>query len=130
MRDALATTKNSIKAAVIDAIESGEMHIFRNVSDEMKDLYPDLYEQFKSIKSRKYLKISVAATAAASSIAEDYGASLLGSIPTIESFENIAAVLQAGAALVSSGKAYSDCASIVKKCGLDSNCVVPIGAFG
>lgn len=129
MREALATTKNSIKVAVVDAIENGDMHIFRNVSDDLKDLYPDLYDQFKTIKNKKYLKVSVAAAAAASSIAENYGASLLGSIPTMEHFEAVAAALKEGAILVSAGKALSDCTNIVKKCDLDTGAVIGLAVF-
>jgi hypothetical protein len=123
---ALTTKQNSVRVAVIDAIESGTMMVLKPVSDEMKKLRPDLWDDFKDIKNKKYLHVSVKAVLAATMLSEQYGASILGSIPSGEHFEAVAAARTHGCKLVSSGKALGHCTDIAKKCGLPPDSVVAI----
>jgi hypothetical protein len=121
MLAALRSKKNSVRVAVIDAIESGEMQILKSVSKELSALYPDDYENFKAIKNKKYLQVTVANKAAAGSLMERYGSGILGSIPTIEHFQAVAASIKAGCKLVSSGKAFTHCTAIAAKCKLGND---------
>lgn len=115
----LRSKKNSVRAAVIDAIERGEMQILKHVSKEICELYPDEYEDFKAIKNKKYLHILVETKEASGVLMQRYGSSFWGSIPTQENFQAIAAALKAGCRLVTSGKSFSNCGNIVKKCKLN-----------
>lgn len=126
MIEALTTTKNSARAAVLEAIETGKMLILRPVSDELKKLRPDLWDDFKAITGKKYLHVSVKAVFAATMLSEQYGASLLGSIPSGEHFEAVAAAKASGCKLVSAGKALGHCQDIASKCKLHAQTAVPI----
>jgi hypothetical protein len=126
MREALTTSSNSARAAVIDAIQSGEMLIVRSVSDDIKNLYPPLWDHFKAIKPRKYAHSTGATIDAATHLMERYGSSLLGSVPTFETFEALAIARLKKCKLVSGGKAQADCKKIASKCGLPSGSVVGI----
>ncbi|TAV64355.1 hypothetical protein [Rhizobium leguminosarum] len=126
MREALSTSSNKIRAAVIDAIESGEMLLLKAVSDELKKLYPDLWDDFKEIKNKKYHATTVPAIHAASLLTEKYGASILGSVPTREHFQAVAVARILKCKLVSAGKALTNCQGICTKCGLPSNSAVSL----
>lgn len=123
MREVLSTKKNSTKVAIIDAIEKGDMQILRSVSDELKAIYPDLYEDFKLISPKKYMKSPVVASVIVESLMECYDAGIFGSIPSAEHFEAVAVAHHAGVVLVTSGKGLSDCQKIVKKCELKPHAV-------
>lgn len=127
MKEALTTSSNSHRAAIIDAIENGRMLILKTVSEEIKELFPELWESFKSIKNKKYKTISITAIRAASTLQESYGAPILGSIPTKEHFQAVAMAGIEKCKLVTSGKALSHCQHIQKKCKLPINAAVGLG---
>lgn len=127
--EALTTKSNSLRDAVIGAIEGGEMLILKRVSDEISASYPELWDDFKAIKKRKYVQITVPVIMTASTMAETYGSSLLGGVPTKEHFQAVACARREKCTLVSSAKALSDCQSIAKKCGLPGTSVVSVSAF-
>jgi hypothetical protein len=129
IRDALTSKQNSIRVAVIEAIEAGQMHIIKPASTELKDLYPAAYATFQTIKNKKYVSISVAASATAAMLMETFGASPLGSIPVAARFEAVAQSRASGCVLVSSGKAHKECCAIAAKNGLPANAVVSIADF-
>lgn len=128
MKEALTTRVNSARVAVIDAIQSGEMLIMRSVSNDLKCMYPELWDDFKAISPKKYLPTNVATIATATQLMEMYGGSLVGSIPTFEHFEALAAARMKKCKLVSAGKAFSHCNAITKKCGLPAGNVVKIAS--
>lgn len=125
---ALRSKKNSVKAAIIDAIECGEMQLMKNVSKELSESYPAEYEDFKNIKNKKYVQISVATKETSAVLMQSYGSSIWGSIPTKDNFQSLATALKAGCKLVTSGKSYANCGAIVKKCKLP-DCAVLADAF-
>jgi hypothetical protein len=129
MRDALKTKKNSVRDAVISAIESGEMHILKAVSAELKDLYPEIYPDFQAIKKKKYVPVSVAASAAAAMMMEVCNVSPLGSVLPVDRFESLAASRILGSVLVSSGKACTDAAAIAKSNSLPNGAVIDVESF-
>lgn len=124
----LRSKKNSVRVAVIDAIERGEMQILKHVSKEICELYPTEYEDFKTIKNKKYLQILVETKEASAVLMQRYGSSIWGSIPSQENFLAVAAALKAGCKLVTSGKSHSNCGGIVKKCKLN-DCLVLADSF-
>lgn len=126
MVDALTTTQNSTRVAVIDAIESGAMMVLKPVSSEMKNLYPHLWADFKAINNKKYLPVTVKTVQAGTMLSETYGASILGSMPSGAHFNAVAAATAAGAKLVTAGKALTHCKAIVRRCSLQSGSAVPI----
>jgi hypothetical protein len=128
MLAALRSRTNSSKVAIIDAIECGEMQLLKGVSKELCELYPDEYEDFKQIKNKKYMQITVPTMEAAGVLMQRYGSSIWGSIPGKEHFHSLAAAMKAGCKLVTSGKAHSNCNSIVKRCNL-ADCLLEAEAF-
>lgn len=100
MIEALTTKRNSVRAAVIDAIQNGSMLILKPVSAELKEAFPDLYIQLQSIKPKKYLTLTVPMFAAAATLTEAYGPGrILGSIPSSAHFEAVAAARLEGCTL-------------------------------
>src|SRR5262245_38574327 len=91
LKAVLESKSNSIRAAVLSAIESGEMWLLKPVSKEFKELYDHLYEQLQSFSYKKYMEISTAARAKAAVVMESYGSPLLGSIPSVSHFEAVSA---------------------------------------
>lgn len=129
MKEALTTKKNSVRSAIVDAIECGDMHILRHVSPELKELYPGVYADFQQIKNKKYVTVSVAAGAAAAIMMESSGANPLGGMPLVDRFEALAAARTTGCCLVSAGKAHSDCVTIARQNSLPSSCVADAATF-
>lgn len=128
MIEALTTTKNSIRVAVIDAIQNGSMLVLKSVSNELKEAYPDIYIQLQAINPRKYLTPTVSMIASAATLAETHGSSLLGSIPSASYFLAVAAAQMSNCKLVSHGKGLTHCSAIAKKCQLASRLVQPLNA--
>ena len=127
VRESLTTSSNSLRTAIIDAIESGEMLILKGVSDEIKKLYPDLWGAFKAIERKTYLTITVSVVQTASALMEEFGSSLLGSVPSREHFEAVAAARMQGCKLVSSARAFANCKKIADKClGIKSGAFVSL----
>src|SRR6185369_2247077 len=120
VREALTTSSNSARAAVIDAIQSGEMVILRSVSHELKDLFPELWDDFKAISPKKYLHSTAGTISVGTQLMERYGGSLLGAIPTFDHFEAVAAARMKKCKLVSGGKALAHCKDIGSKCQLNT----------
>lgn len=129
IREMLTTTVNSAKVAGMDALKNGDMLILRTAGDELKKLYPDLWQQFTGIKPKKYITTSVAAISTSTQLMETYGASLLGSTPSAEHFESIAVARLNKCTLISSGKGLTDCQKIARKCGLNANCVAALSSL-
>ena len=124
LRAALTTTQNSVRNAVIAAIESGEMLILKPASKELKDNDPDVYADMQTISSKKYLAIDVSTSKAAAVLVETHGGSrLFGTTPPIDRFRALAAAGLHKLILISDGKALKECQAIVKKCKLPSACV-------
>lgn len=126
LRDALTTTSNSAKAAVIDAIRRGEMLIMKSVSEEMKELYPDLWPLVTAIKPRRYVRTTVADHAAAAALQEMHGSSILGGLPVFAHFEAVAVARSNNCKLVSGGKGIKSCTQIALGCELSPDGVVSI----
>lgn len=126
MREALTTSSNSVRVAVIEAIENGEMLILKRVSEELSGLYPELWEDFKDIRKGRYVQITIAAINAASTSAETYGAPLIGSIPGKEHFQAVACACMKKCTLVTAGKAYENAKTILKKCKLSPDAAVSV----
>jgi hypothetical protein len=116
---ALTTKKNKIRNDVIGAIEGGRMKIVRSVSDELKDLYPDVYENFKCIKGKKYVQATMQSMSLSTSLMESYGGSLFGMLPRREVFDAVGMALREKLILVSANKGYADGSKIAKKCELN-----------
>lgn len=129
VKEALTTSSNQVRASVIDAIQSGEMLVLRSVSDELHAAYPKIWDDFKDIKPRKYLTPTLSTINTASQLVEAYGASLIGSIPTFEHFEAVAAAKMTKCKLVTAGKALNHCSSIASKCKLPSDTVIDPGSI-
>ena len=124
--DALTTRQNSAHVAVIDAIECGEMVVLKPVSAEIKNLYPQYWDDFIAINNKKYVPVTVTIVQASVMLAEAYGASILGSMPSGAHFEAVATAAAAGAKLVSAGKALGHCKEIVRRCSLPTGSAVSI----
>lgn len=129
MKAALTTSSNKIRTAVIDAIECGEMLILKTVSDELKKMYPELWNDFKAIKNKKYEHVSVGVIHAAGALMESYGSSILGSVPGKEHFQAIAAARLLKCKLVSGDKGLANCERISSKCKLPNDSVVGLDAI-
>ncbi|VXD02861.1 hypothetical protein [Sphingomonas sp. 8AM] len=121
LTDALTTTSNSAKAAVIDAIRRGEMLIMKSVSEEMKEVYPHLWPLVTAIKPRRYIRTTVADHAAATTMQEMHGSSILGGLPLFAHFEAVAVAQSKGCTLVSGGKGLKSCKQIAQGCGIPSS---------
>lgn len=128
LRDALTTSSNSVRNAVIAAIESGEMLILKPVSAELRENYEHLYEELQSFSYKRYLPVRVKDQATAAMLMEMNGSSPLGSIPPADYFEAIAATIGAGCTLVSSGAALERYLNIALGCKLPP-CVAPLTAL-
>jgi len=126
LKDALTTTSNSAKAAVIEAIRRGEMLIMKSVSTELKELYPQLWPLLTAISPRKYLKTTVANHASATALQELHGSGVLGGLPMFAHFESVAVARSNGCKLVSAGKALKECRQIAKGCGIPKSEVIEI----
>lgn len=126
MRDALTSTSNSSKKAVIDAIRRGEMLIMKSVSAELKDLYPHLWPLLKAITPKTYIKTMVANYASATALQELHGSGVLGGLPMFARFEAVAVARSKGCKLVSADKALKDCKEIAKGCGIPKSDVIGI----
>jgi hypothetical protein len=126
---ALQSRSNSLRVFISEAIISGQMLFIRQAGDDIKDLYPDFWDDFKSLGRKKYVDVTVRAKHMAGILMEQYGASRMGSIPTKDKFQNLALAQSLGCTLVSSGKGLSDCAAVAHKCGLPADCVISIEAL-
>ncbi|WP_068108966.1 hypothetical protein [Tropicimonas marinistellae] len=124
--EALTTGNNQVKSTVIDSIQSGKMQVVGGVSKELKDLYPDTYQDFQTIKPKKYMHVRVAHETASGVLMESFGAGILGGIPLPERFELLALCLKEGVDLVTAGKSLRDCKSIKKKCSLNGTQVIDV----
>jgi hypothetical protein len=92
LRAALTTTQNSVRNAVIDAIESGKMLILKPASKELKENDPNVYDDMQTISSKKYLAVDVSTSRAAAVLVESHGGSrLFGTTPPIDRFRALAA---------------------------------------
>jgi len=130
MIEALKTKNNQIRNAVIDAIEDGTMLVLRSVSEEIKSLYSDLWDDFKAIKKgSRYVPVTVEAIKAAGTLQHTYGAPIFGSIPTKEHFQAVACARLKKCTLISSEKALKHSESIAKKCGLPADTVSSLKSF-
>jgi hypothetical protein len=81
LRAALTTTQNSVRSAVIDAIENGEMLILKSASKELKENDPEVYEDLQTLSPKKYLAVDVSTSKAAAVLVEAHGGSRLGVYP-------------------------------------------------
>jgi hypothetical protein len=127
--EALTTSSNSVRAAIVDAIQNGSMFILKPASYELKEAFPDVYNQLQGIKPKKYLTLTVPMLAAAATLTEAYGPGrLLGSIPSSAHFEAVAAAGLVGCTLITSGKSLTHCSGIAKKCGLPPTAVQALSA--
>ena len=115
MHEALTTRKNSIKNAVISAIENGTMLITKNTSKELKELYPDVYDDFKKISGKKYLTPAHKHIAHATVTMQNYGSNILGGIPSFEYFQFFRSAQMEKLACVTAGTSLSNCSKITTK---------------
>ncbi len=118
IKEALTTTSNSAKHRVISAIQSGEMLVMRSVSNELKEMYPDLWPAFSAIQPRKYVPTSVANNYSATLLQEQHGSGVFGGLPLFQHFEAVAVARSKNCKLVSAGKALKNCKQIAKRCGI------------
>ncbi|GGE84869.1 hypothetical protein [Sphingomonas prati] len=129
LRAALTTTQNSVRSAVINAIESGEMLIIKSVSKELKENDPEVYAEMQAISYKKYASIDLGANKAAAAMVEAHGGSkLFGVTPPLDRFRALAVARLHKLVLVSDGKALKDCQSVAVKCHLPAGCVIGIAA--
>ena len=122
LRAALTTTQNSVRNAVINAIESGEMLILKHASKELKENDPSVYDDMQTISPKKYLTVDVSTSKTAAILVETQGGSrLFGTTPPIDRFRAAAGLHKL--LLTTDGKALQDCQAIAKKCMLPKGCV-------
>lgn len=126
LKEALTTTSNSAKTAVIEAIRGGEMLIMRSASTELKDLYPHLWPLLKAITPKTYVKTTLADHASATALQELHGSGVLGGLPMFSHFEAVAVARSNGCKLVSAGKALKECGQIAKGSGIPKSDVTGI----
>ncbi|OAN77221.1 hypothetical protein A8B82_13555 [Sulfitobacter sp. EhC04] len=119
IRAALSTANNQIKSTVIDGIQSGDIQLFKGVSEELKAIDEDLYADFQTIRPKKYMKIKAAHQSHAQMLSEQHGSGLFGSFPPSERFECVALCMKEGLELVSAPKALKEYKGIVSKCALN-----------
>lgn len=117
MVEALRSRSNA-KAAVIDAIQDGSMHIIRSVSDILQSSYPDLYKDFRKIRPKKYATPNLKDDAVAASLQESFQGSIGQGIPTYEQFQIVALAKRMKCRLITAGNGLSRCESIAIKCKL------------
>lgn len=123
LRAALTTTQNSVRNAVITAIQNGEMLILKPASKELKENDPDVYDDMQTISSKKYLPLDVSTSKAAAVLVDKHGGSrLFGITPPIDRFRALAAAGLHKLVLISDGKALKDCQAIIAKCNLPNGC--------
>lgn len=124
LRSALTTTQNSVRNAVVDAIQAGEMLILKSASKELKENDPDVYDDMQTISSKKYLAVDISASRAAAVLVETHGGSrLFGTTPPIDRFRALATAGLHKLILITDGKALKDYQAIANKCKLSSGCV-------
>ncbi len=127
LRTALTTKQNSVRNAVIDAIESGLMLILKPVSKELKENDPDVYADMQTISSKKYLAVDVSSNKAAAALVQAHGGSrFFGMTPPLDRFQALAAARLHKLTLITDGKALKECLGIVGKCKLPAGCVADL----
>lgn len=114
------------KSKVVDAIKSGEMLVMRSVQADLKNAFPDAWEEFADIKGKKYVDTTVAITSVAAQMQEAHGSSILGGVPSFAHFEAVALARSQKCKLVSAKKGLSDCQSIAKSNGLPKSDIIKI----
>lgn len=119
IRAAMSSTNNQTRSAVIDGIQSGDIQLFKGVSEELKAIDEDLYADFQTIKPKKYMKIKAAHQSHAQMLSEQHGSSIFGSFPPSERFECVALCMKEGLELVSAPKALKEYKGIISKCSLN-----------
>lgn len=119
IRAAMSSTNNQIRSAVIEGIQSGDIQLFKGVSDELKAIDEDLYTDFQTIKPKKYVKIKTAHQSHGQMLSEQHGSSIFGSFPPSERFECVALCVKEGLELVSAPKALKEYKGIISKCALN-----------
>lgn len=125
LRAALTTSSNSVRTAIISAIETGKMLILKPASKELKENDPEVYDDLQALSSKKYLPICVDVNKATAALVEAHGGGrLFGTTPPIDRFRAIAAARRSKLVLVTDGKSLKDCLSIATKCNLPAGCVV------
>lgn len=124
IKEALSSRSNA-KARIIDAIKSGEMWVMRSVQQDLK-IFENLWSDFAAIRPKKYVDTPASVSAAAASMQEANGSSLLGGVPSFAHFEALALARSKKCKLVTAGKGMSDCHSIAKKCSLPQAGIVGI----
>ncbi|MBN8197861.1 hypothetical protein [Thalassospira povalilytica] len=117
IHEALTTRKNSIKDAVISAIEDGSMLVTKKTSKEIKEMYPELYNEFKDIKNKKYLTLQHSHVANATVMMQGYGSNIIGGIPSVDCFELLSSGKIENLTCVTSGKSLNHCIKIASKLG-------------
>lgn len=129
LREALTTTQNSVRIAVVTAITNGEMLILKTVSKELKENDPDVYVDMQTIASKKYLPIDAKVGKAAAVLVDQHGGSRLwGATPPIDRFRALAAAGVNKLILITDGKALRECQAIANKCRLPRACVKAVSA--
>ena len=124
LRSALTTTKNSVRMAVINAIEAGEMLILKPASNELKENDPAVYADLQTLSPKKYLAITVKVNQTAAALVQAHGGGRLwGYSPPLDRFRALAAARLNKLILITDGKALADCLDIVAKCGLPNGFV-------
>jgi hypothetical protein len=124
LRAALSTQINSVRTAVIHAIEAGEMLILKPASKELKENDPNIYKDLQALSSKKYLPLTVAVNKAAAALVQAHGGGFFfGTTPPIDRFRALAAARLEKLTLITDGKSLKDCLAIVKKCKLPAGCV-------
>jgi len=104
------------------------MLVMRSVQLELEALYPTLWEEFVSIKPKKYIDTPARANALAVHLQENHGSPIIGGIPSFAHFEAVAVARINQCQLISAGKGLTDCRVIASKCGLPGDSVAGIDA--
>lgn len=111
--EALSSRSNA-RARILDAIAAGEMKVIHSAGAELKDAYPELWDEFSKIKVRKYEKPIKKDHELASHLQQVFRASILGGIPTYDQFLSLAMCARLKTRLVTAGNAKKRSLSICR----------------
>lgn len=123
--DALSSGKNAI-ATLADAIKSGELKVIGPAGPELQNAFPELWDDFAEMRTRKYAKPQKADHELAAHLQQMYKAPILGGIPSYDQFLAMAMCARFKCRLITSGKAFKRSLDICKNASIAKDTVATL----
>lgn len=127
----LKSGSNQARDSFINGLAFGSVKVMSEVSNQLKDVDEDLYNEFQAIKSgRVYQATTVAHWSAQQALMDKFGTGLFGGSPSPEYFESVAVCRVEKLELVTAAKGLTNCKNITRKCSLAGVVVLSVAEFG